>query len=73
MPRGSRLKDEVRRMSLFARSCLAVAAFCTRTSFVRDNIEDLIQLADIRAKGIVEGTIVRVDGIEVARVVVLIY
>jgi hypothetical protein len=53
LPQGSRPKDEVGRMSLlFARSCLAVAAFCARTSFVRDDVEDPIRLADIQAEGI---------------------
>jgi hypothetical protein len=51
---------------LFVRSCLAVAAFCARTSFVRDDVEDPIQLADIQAKGIMEGIVVRVDSAEAA-------
>jgi hypothetical protein len=58
---------------LFVRSCLAVAAFCARTSFVRDDVEDPIQLADIQAKGIMEGIVVRVDSAEAAWDVALIY
>jgi hypothetical protein len=61
LPRGSRPKDDVGRMSLlFAQSCLVVAAFCAQTSFVRDNVED-IQLAETRAEGVEVEAVVRVD------------
>ena len=51
---------------LFARFCLIVAAFCARTSFVRDDVED------IRSEGIIEEIVGRLDGIK-ADQAVLIY
>jgi hypothetical protein len=58
---------------LFAWSCLVVAAFCARTSFVRDDVEDAIWLADIQSEGIVEEIVGRLDSIEADREVALIY
>jgi hypothetical protein len=58
---------------LFAWSCLVVAAFCARTLFVRDDVEDAIWLADIRSEEIVEEIVGRLDSIEADREAVLIY